>query len=169
MSELKQYEEKDPTFVRDLMKSHDATWRVARWIQEREECTVKIFPVIVRPDVEDMAEYSDHGDLDIIVDGDAHRTDVKRLGFRFAGAFDYKYPEVMVCNCHVWDKGDPKPHTFILTDTTMKAAVIVRGSSSSSWRIKEFFDSQKGRDRRAYMCPLDQVQFVEVSLRSDQD
>ena len=146
----------DPSFVDDLKRSQSSVWMVARWLNERGY-NVVVRPLRIRESVEQMAEYGDLGDLEII-----QRVEVKQREVAFTGATDYPFPTVIVDVAHTWDRARPKPHAYIIVSQDKSTAAIVMGASFSQWVKVERFDAAKKRNRTFYEAPLSVVRFVRL-------
>lgn len=155
---LSDYEKNDPSFIDDLRKSKEAVAVAAKWLSERGYPVI-VRPTFERPSVEQMGEFSDDGDLEII-----QRIEVKRRqSLTFTSKADFPYETIIVDACHCYDNARPKPFAYIIFNREMTAAfmVNVRGTFSE-WVKVEKRDSAKGRDRVFYECPLKLVSFVNM-------
>jgi len=170
MNQFKIYEEKDATFVDDLKASVPDVERVAQWVRERYKCEATVFPLTIRREASDMAACSDDGDFDAHIGGLDYRVDAKRWKKQkkdFTCREDFPYRKIFVVECHQWDKLKTKAMTYIIMNKKATRAVIVRGSSRWSWDAIDYYDEEKERWRRGYLCPLDHGEWVEIRLKSD--
>jgi hypothetical protein len=146
----------DPTFVRDLAESQTAVWRVAQWLSARGQ-HVTVRAVRVRPTVEDIGEYGDLGDLEIL-----QRVEVKQRRLAFTSVQDYPYPTVLVDVAHAWDRASPKPYAYVILNAAGTVAALVLGRTRARWRAVTRYDAAKQRHRTFYECPLACAQFVSL-------
>jgi hypothetical protein len=158
MSDLSSYERDDPDFVRDLMASNPHVEKVAAWLRSKgHEAVVR--PIQVRDKVENMSKFADDGDIYI---GD-RRVEVKRRGLRFTCADDFPYPTVIVDVAHAWDRADPKPEAYILTNEAATHCMIIRDQTSMHWRRVTKMDRFKKRERTFLECPIEHALFRTIS------
>lgn len=164
MAGAQAYDRDDPTFVEDLEHSDDAVIRVALWMRRTWGRHVHIPPLRVRPAAEEMADFSDAGDLFTSRDGKAwDRIEVSVRGLAFKSRADYPYPTVIVCSVHAWNKADPRPTAYVRLNRAMThAAVIVTAKSSDRWTAGILHDVMKKRDRGVFYCPKELVNFIEM-------
>ena len=102
------YEANDASFVADLIESQRAVWYAAKLLNEMGY-NVTIRPQNIRPSVEQMSEYADDGDLEII-----QRIEVKRRKRpHFTGKDDFPFPTMIVDVAHTWDRANPKPFAAV--------------------------------------------------------
>jgi Holliday junction resolvase-like predicted endonuclease len=145
----------DPGFKADLAESNRWVWIAARWLQSHGH-HVTVRAVRVRPRVQDIAAYSDDGDLEII-----QRVEVKhRIRHTFTSAADHPFPEILVDTARVWDDAKPKPYAYVILNIDATVAAIVLGSTAPKWRKETH--SIKGRPREVYLCPLRYVKFTRI-------
>jgi hypothetical protein len=152
------YEENDPSFIADLRKSKDAVAVAAEWLSAKGYPVV-IRPTFERPSVEQMGEYSDDGDIEIV-----QRVEVKRRqNLTFTSKEDFPYETIIVDACHCYDKARPKPYLYIIFNREMTAAFVVDVKHTlSQWQRVMKRDRFKGRNRVFYECPLSAVSFVRI-------
>ena len=155
---LSDYDKNDPSFIDDLRKSKDAVAIAARWLSA-SGYPVIIRPTFERPSAEQMSEYSDDGDIEIM-----QRVEVKRRqGLTFTSKKDFPYETLIVDACHCYDKAHPKPYAYIILNREMTKAFIVNVRETHSlWKRVEKNDRFKGRMREFYECPISAVQCVSM-------
>ncbi len=150
MSDL---ERDDPTFAADLRESQHTVWRVAQWLSDKG-FDVAVRAVRVRPSVEDLADYGDDGDIEVI-----ERVEVKRRDLDFTCAADYPFPTVIVDPARAYDRARIKPKCHVLVNRAGTVAALVHRSSFAHWKKVTRFDRTKNRERENYECPLEFVTF----------
>jgi len=157
-------ERDDPTFVDDLFASMETVWLVARTLQARG-LPVVVQPLFVRPKIEDLNQYTDHGDLAIV-----QRVEVKRRirakDAAFTSASDYPFPSIMVDTAHTWDNAKPKPYAYVIVNGAGTAAAIIHGSTCRSWRKVTRYDKYRHRERTFYVCPTTLARFIALGQAS---
>jgi hypothetical protein len=150
------YETQDPTFREDLRASRVSVEIVARWLSDRGYPVI-VRPVFERPSFEEMHDYSDDGDLEIL-----QRIEVKQRTFDFTSKDNFPYPTLFVDNCHSYDNARPKPFAYVLLNKAMTHAFIVECRTFKHWKAIEVFDRKKKRMRKVYECPIGHATFVEL-------
>lgn len=156
------YEIDDPTFIEDLRKSQGAVGVATDWLS-KQGYPVIVRPTFERPDVSAIAEFSDHGDLEIV-----QRVEVKRRpNMAFTSKQDFPYSTIIVDACHCYDKAHPKPYSYIIFNQDMTTAFIVNTRETSrSWLKTSKFDAGKNRQREFYECPVHLVAVVQTGESS---
>jgi hypothetical protein len=134
MPSLKHYEKNDPLFVHDLLESD----KHVRGIADKLRCeglTVEVQPLNIRPEISQMRQFSDNGDL--LVNG--LRVEVKqRQKVKFTGVHDYPYDDCMVDVCHTFDNAQQPIAAYIIESKPKKGIVcILPCSSKERWEKKD--------------------------------
>ena len=151
------YDATDPTFVQDLKDSQESVWKAAQWLSG---CgyNVTVRALSIRPDAEQMAEYADQGDLEII-----QRVEVKRRpDIDFTSAEDFPFATLIVDVAHAYDRAKPKPYAYIIFDADASHCAIVKSLTRPSWVRTERMDRKKGRMRTFYECPTDLCKWLAL-------
>lgn len=158
MTRLSDFERLDPRFIEDLAASERAVWIVAQYLQRKGK-PVSVEPMRVRDNIEDMAEFADHGDLTI-----RERIEVKhRNELNFNAPHEFPYPSIIVDVAHAWDRAFPKPMGYFITNADITAAFYVSGSTAKHWKKTTKFDNARRRERTFYECPLQLCKFVRLT------
>jgi hypothetical protein len=156
--DVARYEIDDPNFIEDLEDSKEFVWMAARWLSELGY-NVTIKPTFVRPSVENMGEYSDNGDLEIV-----QRVEVKhRPDIEFTSKESFPYPTIIVDVAHVWDRAKPKPFAYIIFNADASGCLVVKGSTNNRWEKVSKFDTKKNRQREFYECPLELCEYYSIA------
>jgi hypothetical protein len=155
---LQNFNRDDPSFPSDLEESQIAVWRVARWLVERGN-NVTVRATHVRDTLENMADFSDEGDIEIV-----QRVEVKRRpDIEFRSRETFPYDSIIVDVAHAWDRARPKPFTYIILNASRTYAAIVRGETFKWWTKTKKRDRFKKRDRTFYECPIEHVTFISLA------
>jgi hypothetical protein len=155
---LSHYEKHDPTFAEDLLKSQKSVWAVARWLQERFHLPVSLRPINIRPKIEDMLDYVDQGDIEVI-----RRIEVKHRNVDFTHAGDYPYRTVSVTTAPSFDRANPKPTAYIIVNRAMTHCIIINvAATRKDWVLERKHWKAKMRDQHLYMCPVELCQFYAM-------
>lgn len=167
MTDLNHYEKYDSSFVQDLKDSDKHVDIVAKWLQEKLiKHNLKVIKkrIKIRKKIEDMSKFSDDGDLEIHhPDGRIERIEVKRRFINFTNKYDFPYPTIFVDVAHTWERANPKPSGYILTNSKCTVCAIVRSRTSKRWIKTNKYDNKKKRYRKFYECPKEYIEFVSMS------
>jgi hypothetical protein len=146
--------ENHPLFLKYLTESEAAVWEVARWLQRRgTSVTVKASGQA--PAYSDWQDYSDNGDLELVLRGE-----VKHLGCEFSGLADWPFPDFMVCNKHSYDKAFPKPAYYFYLSKSKRSLGVLNTNTSSEWWVKKRSDHRfNGREQEFYITKPSLVKF----------
>ena len=99
---------------------------------------------------------SDPGDLEL---EDGRRLEVSRI--RKWTALRFPHREVMVCNCHKWERAQVRPVAFMLFSARAEHFVVIPDFTSPHWREITFAGGGGwDRQRRAYLVETQHVTFV---------
>jgi hypothetical protein len=153
------YDRDDPGFVADLHKSQESVWAVARWLGTLGH-HVTIRALRIRPAAEQMGEFADDGDIEIV-----QRVEVKARRLDFTSADDYPFPTIIVDVAHTWDNATPKPLAYVILNRAGTHAAIVYGQTSPKWVKTERFDAGKNRTRTFYESPVSLAKFFQLERR----
>jgi hypothetical protein len=168
MTDLSRYEIDDANFVNDLKESDKHVEFIADWLRKSKGLNVRKRELKIRPNVEDMSEYSDDGDLEIIFDnGNIDIVEVKRRSLNFTSKLDFiknypNYDSLIIDVAHGWDKKDPKPAGYILTNYAVTHCFIVYAKTRKYWLKRRRWDKVKKRMRNFYECPLDYLKCARI-------
>lgn len=154
----------DPTFVDDLVRSDCHVRQVARWLVNRFGYQVTVMPLKIRPNPSEMAEYADHGDLYIERVG---RIEVKQRLLEFDSLDSYPYATVIVDVVHTWERANPRPAGYVITNKDVTCCLVVRHDTSESWTTAVRLDRAKGRTRRFLECPLALCRFYRIEAEPE--
>jgi len=154
MTDLSHYDRDDPGFVGDLRASQKHVQIIAEWLRAKG-LTVDILPTRIRPDVHQMSDYADDGDILVSKDGgQKYRVEVKQRKLRFTSIDDFPYSSIIVDVAHTWDRADPKPAAYILTNIDITAAIVIKAKTSDQWVRTQKWDRFKKRNRTFLECPV---------------
>jgi hypothetical protein len=150
-------DQRDPTFVDDLMKSPEAVAVAARWLAEEWGLKVEVPEIKCRPDVSQFSEYSDDGDLFI-----HQKIEVKRRSLKFSSLETYPYPTAIVDNCHAWDRARPKPYAYFLFNHDLTGFLLCKTSTRPHWKKHTGYQEKRGRVRSVYLCPVELCEYRSI-------
>lgn len=153
----------DPNFVSDLLLSKHAVRRVAAWLTDKGYQVI-LRPTIVRPSPDVRMEYSDDGDLGIVLTVEVKR----RMTIPFHSRADFPYPDIIVDVCHTFDNRVIKPYAYVILNADMSCAVVIMtGKTRLYWSKVKKFDTNAQRLREYYVCPLEHVEFRTLEISDD--
>lgn len=158
---ISKYEQDDPTFIADLRASKQAVSVAAEWLASLGYPVI-VRPTFERPSAEQMREFADNGDLEIV-----QRVEVKRrISMTFSCKEDFPYETVIVDACHCFDRAHPKPYAYIILNRDMNAGLVIDVRHTlKEWRRVTKRDRHKNRDREFYECPVSAASFVSLAAR----
>jgi hypothetical protein len=140
-------------FLDELRASSEAVVLVAAWLTRERGLPVVLRPTFAAPTIDQRADYTDGGDLEILLG-----VEVKRRSLPFTNKADYPYPTVIVDACPSFDKKRPRPYAYVLLNETMTAALVVDvGRTRHSWTRADLLDGRNNFRQPFYVCPLDLV------------
>lgn len=146
-----------PNFLKNLRRSRVAVNKAADWLSA-DGYAVIIKPVFERPDISQIDDYSDLGDLEIV-----QRVEVKWRGIKFTSVKDFPYPTIIVDACRCYDQAHPKPHGYVLYSTDLLHAVFINVRETIvSWKKVAKDDHEKGVVRNFYECPIELGKFLHA-------
>lgn len=149
----------DPDFVDDLAESDACSLHVAAWLRScGKECSVP--PQRVRPNVAERMQYSDCGDIYV-----RQRIEAKhRHNITFTNASDFPYPTIIVDVVELFERKWPVPYAYVIANAPLTHAAIVLVSTKPDWTRGMAHDSNCGRAREYYYCPVKRATFVSIEL-----
>jgi hypothetical protein len=159
MSDVDRYEIDDPNFVQDLKDSCKHVAKVAEWLRSTGK-SVKVNPIHIRDNVRNMSQFADGGDIEV----DGKRVEVKQRRVRFFSRESFPYETIIVDAAHIWDKADPKPVAYILTNEEVTGCLIVKADTFEHWTRLEKWDRFKNRNRFFYECPIEHTVFRRIEI-----
>lgn len=164
MADVDRYEIDDPNFVNDLKESCRHVAKVAEWLRSTGK-TVKVNPIHIRDNVRNMSQFADGGDIEV----DGKRVEVKQRRVRFFSKESFPYETIIVDAAHIWDRANPKPVAYILTNLEVTACLIVKSSTFEFWTRSKKWDRFKNRDRFFYECPIEHTSFRKIEIPEEVD
>jgi hypothetical protein len=154
------YDRDDPSFIKDLRDSKVAVQVATQWLNSKGYAVI-VRPTFIRPSAEQMSDFSDDGDLEIL-----QRIEVKRRqSLTFTSKEDFPYKTAIVDACHCYDNAKPKPYAYIIFNRDLSGAFIVDVKATrQQWVRVTKRDRFKNRDRDFYEVSTDLVSFEVMSL-----
>lgn len=171
MPDLASYEVNDPTFEIDVRRSYYPSLFIAKFLYSMGKRDIRVPPIIVRPSVELMREYSDGGDIFV----GSTRIEAKKRGLHFTAYWDFPFREktIIVDATHCYDgavEHGQRPASYFLMNKGGTHCFGVPTSTHPTWTKEERWDHDKKRDREFYFCPLEQGMFYKFdSQYSEQE
>lgn len=117
-----------PNFVAALKASNKHTEQVAAWLR-RIGRHVVVHPLHIRPSARDRLLYADGGDLTV----SGMRVEVKQRGVDFEKPSDWPYATLIVDSVSNFERKEPKPVAYIITNKRVTACFIVDVRSRDLW------------------------------------
>jgi hypothetical protein len=139
-------------FTDHLEESTDAVWFTAKWFWKRGH-KVTIPPMSIAPDHEQWKRHADNGDLEVLINDEPKRIEVKQLGVHFTGLNDWPFRDFMVCAKHSYDNADPKPAYYIILSNDRNAMAIIDTNRFEEWSTAVRSDSRyQNVGQEFYVC-----------------
>ena len=143
-------------FLSELVISNEAVAKVAASFLSRG-VPVTVRPTFQAPTFEQRGEYSDDGDLEIVL-----RIEVKHRGILFTGRDDYPYPTAIIDQCSNFDKKRPVPHAYYLLNQSMNTALVAHVARTQAHWTTADFPTQNGIVQPFYVCPVNILGVVRL-------
>lgn len=147
--------ENDDLFFAELAKGHQYAAEVCRRLRILGiDATVP--PRSKRIHIDDRDLYDD--ETDIIIPGTPpYSIEVKSRDLTFDCAHDYPYETAFVDTVSGWNRKQPKPIAVVLVSQVTMGMVVIKGSTRTTWTIKESFDNIRCISDDFYMVPREQL------------
>lgn len=154
------YDKQDPHFVENLIASQPAVEKAAGWLS-KFGYEVRVPELRVRPDVSQIAQYSDSGDIHIV-----QKVEVKqRVDMLFTDRSEFRYRTIIVDTCSSFDRKRPKLYVYIIGNADMTAAFIVNVPlTQRKWTRVEKYNNKLNRVTEFYECPVEILEFVRIGV-----
>jgi hypothetical protein len=175
-------DEIDPSFKEDLKRSRKAVYIAAHWLNNRGHAVV-IPANRVREAVEDRADYSDYGDLQIALSRDSLASisdfngleivEVKQrfnnpkypnANMDFKSRDEFPYDTVMVGIKAHYNKLDPEPLFTIIFNESLTGCLTIQRASKPEWEVAERWVEKNGRKNTCYECPKHLTTYYDINL-----
>lgn len=173
MTTLRDIERDDPHFERDVLAS-DSTVEAVAAFYRRNGWRAHVPETKVRPDIAQMRDYSDGGDLWVerpveiaLRPVERHRVEVTRVGgvedvddygkFRSVEDYARRFETMLLDPVHKIDKAVREgkfPWLWWKVNHWEDFALLVPGDSWLDWEVKTKLDRKKNRERTNYYAPL---------------
>ena len=172
----------DPTFKEDLAVSRKAVYIAAHWMNNRGHVVI-IPPNKVRPEAKDRVDFSDFGDLQVLLGEDtinslAHIKSLETVEVKqrfnnpkypnanmdFKSRGDFPYDTVMVGIKKHYDKLDPEPMFTIVFNESLTGCLTIQKASKEEWTTTERFVEKNGRKNTCYECPRYLTTYYDINL-----
>lgn len=155
------YNTQDATFPEDLERSKIAVNRSAQFFSNKGYPVI-VEPTFLRPDFEHMHEFSDNGDLKIVISCEVkHRP---KLGFTCAEDFPFK--TIIVDSCQKFDKKKPIPFYYTIWNNDYRCIALVDVyKTKKSWNRIQKYDFKKNRKELFYELDKSLVKFIQLETK----
>jgi hypothetical protein len=153
------YDKEDPTFKKDIELSKVAVDKAARFLSNNG-FQVLIEPTFIRDSIKNASEYSDGGDLKVMMPVEIkHRP---KLNFSKEKGFSYK--TIIIDACHIFDKHKIKPIYYIIYNSDYTSMIFINVRDTfEDWINVEKYDRYKNRNRKFYEVDISKCQIVDCA------
>jgi hypothetical protein len=158
----------DDTFFAGLNKSREVAELVCQWLK-RKGYDVTHPPQKTRPrnvPIEERWRYTDDGDLEIKLNGEIKRIEVKyRPEMAFRSGNDIPYHEIIVDEQYKIDGAHTYPLlAYIIVDKTKRCAMMITEKTKDYWYASTKFDRKEQEERTFCMCPKEHCLFFNLRV-----
>jgi hypothetical protein len=145
----------DPNFVKDLLASDLAVWVVARNLR-LSGYTISLPAIKIRPDVSQIQEFGDSGDLII----GSNIIEVKqRPDLDFNSLKEFPYDSCIVDVVHHFDGLSVPPTYYVICNKSLSGAIVVASRTKDRWTISTRWDNKRKRERTFYLAKISDCHF----------
>jgi hypothetical protein len=147
-----------PNFVAALKASNKHTEQVAAWLR-RIGRHVVVHPLHIRPSARDRLLYADGGDLTV----SGMRVEVKQRAVDFETAAQWPFPTLIVDSVSNFERKEPKPVAYIITNHKVTACFIVDVRTRDLWTKVSRQDGRTKMWERFYELPRSAAIFRKMA------
>lgn len=139
----------DPTFVQDLLTSDYSVFVIAQKLR-LSGFSVFLPAIKIRPDVSQIQEFGDSGDLMIgsSVIEVKHRPDIN-----FNSLEEFPYSSIIVDTTGHLDSLKKIPAYYIICNRSIDGGAIINTQTKPKWQVSRRWDNKRKRERSFYICP----------------
>jgi len=155
--------ESDNIFFEEIKKGHKWQLWVGAKLRERG-FEVRVPDLVIRPDRDLINEYTDRGDIFVIVGEKELSIEVKSRSIKFYDKDSYPYPTAFVDRVKTWERKQGNvPACIILVSQITGGMVAVSTSEESrkKWFVSEERDTKRDYVRDYYMVEKEELREFE--------
>lgn len=142
--------EDDGLFLRELRKGYGwQLWAALQFL--REGFAVMVPKLEIRPDRDSIDDYTDHGDVIVLLGNRRVYFECKSRGLPFNSVLDYPYDTAFVDRVNTWRRKARKPAAVLLVSRITGKIIVVPVSTEKQWLREERFDSVRQYSRDYYL------------------
>jgi hypothetical protein len=144
--------EPDALFLAELKSGHQwQLWAALQFL--KHGLAVQVPELKVRPSQDDINDYTDTGDVIVLLPVRNAIFEVKSRDITFTSSRDYPYTTAFVDRVKTWErKKDNRPTGILLVSQLTGAIVGVPSNSQARWTIETRHDNVRDYDRDYYMA-----------------
>ena len=153
------YEKEVPNFKNDIELSKIAVDKASRFLSN-SGFQVVIEPTFIRDEVKNASNFSDTGDLKIMLPVEVkHRPTLK-----FNKKDGFKYKTIIIDACHIFDKHKIKPIYYIIYNSDYTSMIFVNVKETlKKWVKVEKYDRYKNRNRKFYEVDISKCVIIDCA------
>jgi hypothetical protein len=149
-------------FQQRLIASRHAMFVFAEW-QHKLGYSVEVPRLRVAPTAAEHADYSDDGDVFVIV---RQRFEVKGLDVTFSGRHDWPFGNrIFVDTVRKVDRAQGEVIAYVSVSADFRALAIIPGDTSQHWYPVKVRNSLTGNIDDTYACPIEHCLFEQLKER----
>jgi len=148
-------------YKRNLKKSNDAVWAVARYIHEFTY-TVTVPALRIAKDLSEYKQFTDDGDIILHRNGNEEKIEVKHQSWNWTEHKDIPWKQIIVCAKKSYDRHNVKPSAYFLVNKQLTHSLVIPTKTYHTWTVKDIHDKHKDWIQTMYMINPTLYQFVEL-------
>ena len=153
------YDVEDNNFENDLILSKIAVKKTADFFSNKGYPVI-IEPTFIRPDVSEKNDFSDTGDLRIVITCEVKH----RPQLMFSKEVKFKYNTVIIDACHIFDKHKVKPFYYIIWNKDYTSFIFIDvHHTKNKWIKSKKFDKIKNREREFYEIDVNLCTIIDCA------
>jgi hypothetical protein len=143
--------EEDNVFLRELKKGYGwQLWVAVQFL--KEGFAVKVPPLEIRPNHDSIDDYTDHGDIIVLLGSRGAYFECKSRGLYFNSVLDYPHDTAFVDRVNTWRRKATKAVAILLVSRITGKIIVVPASTEKDWLREERFDRVRQYRREYYMA-----------------
>jgi hypothetical protein len=153
-------------FRQRFMKTREAVFKVAQYLNFEKNLTVTIPSMELAPNIAESIDYADRGDILCyrtvagVISRIPYPVEVKQRRFDFTSEKDYPYPDMMVAQKINNDRA--QPYAVFVVNKSMTHAFVVKIDTKDKWDVRYTTDKERGSSEDTYYCEFKLGEFVKL-------
>lgn len=165
---MRQSEWEYELFRRRFVKTREAVFKVAQYLNLEKNLTVRIPAMELAPSVGVSTDYSDQGDIFChktlvgVMSPESHIIEVKQRSFNFTSSDDYPYEDgyVMIAQKVNCDRLDS--FAYFIVNQSMTHAFVIKTSTKDQWKAEDIYDRERKNSQITYLAHKSLGEFIKL-------